>query len=332
MRITRYTFGILSGALLLLGVSGCTSRGMTVTSEPPGAEVSINRRVVGETPIRVGFTHYGTYRIELRKYGFQVLVREEKVNPPIYGYDPVAAVADNVLPTRLNDEVYLHYVLKSQDIALTKGDEKLAPDNGVAVPKAGGRTGDDVDVVAVHRSDAELLAAHSARDQSEKSALLDRAVAARNGQIIHPKTHEQIQVAIGPETTKKAAKPSDSDVPVSIADTYSVIGPSLTPMLELPQELGAVKPINESAPQGAILAKEFGLEPTADPAAKAAAEKEGAFSKPDEPKKPAPVVRTPRDEELIYDQPPAPATTPADPKAAPTPAPKSKPADDTKKK
>jgi len=39
----------------------------TVTSVPPGAEVSINHRVIGVTPIRVGFTHYGTYRIELRK-------------------------------------------------------------------------------------------------------------------------------------------------------------------------------------------------------------------------------------------------------------------------
>jgi hypothetical protein len=310
------TMTVWSGAaLLLLVASGCTSRGMTVTSEPPGAEVSINRRVVGETPIRVGFTHYGTYRIELRKYGYQVLVRDEKVNPPIYGYDPVAAVADNVLPTRLNDEVYLHYVLKSLDVAGVKAaksdDEKpeSADSDSTPPPKNGGNAAKST----VPKSDAELLASRSSREQAEKSALLDRAVAARSGQIIHPKTHEQVLVAIGPETTKKAAKPSDTDVPVSIADTYSVIGPSLTPMLELPQELGAVKPITESAPQGPMLAKEFGLEPEAD-TAKTSTEKTGAFSKPDEPKKVTPVVRTPKDEELIYDQPAA------------------KPPDDTKKK
>ena len=88
------TLGFCALALVLF-CTGCTSRGLTVTSEPPGAEVSINRRVVGKTPIRVSFNHYGTYRIELRKEGFKVLVREEPVRPPIYGYDPVALVADN---------------------------------------------------------------------------------------------------------------------------------------------------------------------------------------------------------------------------------------------
>src|SRR6185295_663981 len=98
-------FLILAAFGTLLLTSGCTSRGMTITSEPPGAEVSINRRVVGVTPIRVGFTHYGTYRIELRHEKYQVLVREENVKPPIYGYDPAAAVVDNLVPARLNDEV-----------------------------------------------------------------------------------------------------------------------------------------------------------------------------------------------------------------------------------
>lgn len=96
---------------VLLAASGCTSRGMTVTSVPPGAEVSINRRVVGVTPIRVGYTHYGTYRLELRKERYLPLIREEPVNPPIYGYDPLTFVADNLLPARINDEIYLHYVL-----------------------------------------------------------------------------------------------------------------------------------------------------------------------------------------------------------------------------
>jgi hypothetical protein len=133
--------------MLLIGLSGCTSRGITVTSVPPGAEVSINRRVVGVTPIRVGFTHYGTYRIELRKEKYQTLVKEESVNPPIYGYDPVALVADNLIPARLNDEVYLHYVMKSQDSkndkdALTERDSlmeraELARDGMITHPSSG---------------------------------------------------------------------------------------------------------------------------------------------------------------------------------------------------
>lgn len=98
--------------LVLLNLAGCTSRGMTVTSLPPGAELSINRRVVGQTPMRVGFTHYGTYRFELRKEGYQTLVKEEPISPGFYGYDPAAFVADNLIPSRLNDEIFIHYVLK----------------------------------------------------------------------------------------------------------------------------------------------------------------------------------------------------------------------------
>lgn len=104
--------GRCAAVLVLLLLAGCTSRGMTVTSNPPGAEVSINRHVVGVTPIRVGFAHYGTYNIELRMRNYETLKKEENIKPGLYGYDPVAFVADNVIPSRLNDEVYLHYVLK----------------------------------------------------------------------------------------------------------------------------------------------------------------------------------------------------------------------------
>ena len=288
-------------ALLLLVTSGCTSRGITVTSEPPGGELSINRRVVGDTPMRVGFTHYGTYRIEIRKYGYKVLVREEKISPPVYGYDPVAAVADNFIPARLNDEIYLHYVLKPLDADEKDGEKK-----------AGDDTAPDVKTAKAPKSDADLLAERSVREQAQKSSLLERAVAARTGQITHPKTHEQIQVAVGSAAPTKAKKPTDADVQVVIQDTYTVIGPSLTPVLDLPPELGSVAPINAVAPQGAELAKEFGFGPTnpQPPAAALEKSKSGEFVKPDEkkPVTPVPVVRTPKDEELIYDK-----ATPKDP-------------------
>jgi hypothetical protein len=97
--------GAALGALLATGFSfllaGCTSRAMTVTSIPEGAEVSINRRVVGKTPVRVNFTHYGEYRIEIRKERYQTLVRQENLRAPWYGYDPLSFFADNVIPARV---------------------------------------------------------------------------------------------------------------------------------------------------------------------------------------------------------------------------------------
>lgn len=103
--------GSLAG-LLVACLAGCTSRAVTVTSLPAGAEVSINRRVVGKTPIRVNYTHYGTYRIELRQSRYKTLVREENLRPPWYGYDPFSFFADNIIPARINDESYLHYVME----------------------------------------------------------------------------------------------------------------------------------------------------------------------------------------------------------------------------
>ena len=110
--IRRVWSAAWSAGLLAVCLAGCTSRAVTVTSLPPGAEVSINRRVVGTTPVRVNYTHYGKYRVELRQSRYKTLVREEALSPPWYGYDPFAFFADNVIPARINDESYLHYVME----------------------------------------------------------------------------------------------------------------------------------------------------------------------------------------------------------------------------
>jgi len=118
-KLPRAVLCVLTLASLVVS-TGCTSRGMTVTSVPPGAEVSINRRVVGVTPIRVNYTHYGTYRLEIRREHYQTEIRNEHISPPIYGYDPFTFFADNIIPARLNDEIYLHYVLKPVDEKVDK--------------------------------------------------------------------------------------------------------------------------------------------------------------------------------------------------------------------
>jgi hypothetical protein len=143
----------LAGALCLLALAllpcGCTSRAVTVTSLPPGTEVSINRRVVGQTPIRVNYTHYGAYRMELRKERYQPLVRVEKLRPPYaYGYDPLAFFADNLVPARITDESHMHYILEPVS------------------------------------------------EKTDRVALMQRAVQARQGKAVHPQTQEVVEVAL----------------------------------------------------------------------------------------------------------------------------------------
>jgi hypothetical protein len=248
----------------ILFLAGCTSRGMTVTSVPEGAEVSINRRVIGKTPIRVGFTHYGTYRIELRKEKYQVLVKEESVNPPVYGWDPPAFVADNLIPARLDDEVYLHYVLKP----IEEKTEKVALD--------------------------------------DRDSLLARAVAARDGVAVNPRTGQTVQIVLERSAKKGVLAAEDADL---LAE-----GDARKPILDKPSGLAAAGPdgvvklapvvqkIEAAEPQGARLAEQYGVE------SRTAPDKRGAFVEPETPEKEAAarrVLRTPKEEELIYDVPAA---------------------------
>ncbi|MCY3022519.1 MAG: PEGA domain-containing protein [Planctomycetota bacterium] len=252
-------------AVLLVGISGCTSRGVTITSVPEGAEVSINYRVVGKTPIRIGFTHYGTYRIELRKEKYHVLVVPDvQINPPVYGYDPAALVADNLIPARLDDEVYLHYVMKPLE---DKADKEALDERAELIKRA--------------------LAAREGKVT-----------------IVNPRTGEQAQIQVqfaetdGGKTGKKKKKQPGTEVAAGedqVADSED----DSKKLLDKPTELApVVKEIAGKMPEGMRLAKEYNV-PDAP-----GQDKRGTFVPPEEPKKPGPVVaRTPKDEELIYDTP-----------------------------
>ncbi|MCX7803684.1 MAG: PEGA domain-containing protein [Planctomycetota bacterium] len=103
-------FRPVAAAAFLIAGAGCTGRHIHVTSTPPGAEVAINGRIVGATPVRVGYSHYGWYEIVLRKEKFKTVVRTCKLSAPFYAWDPISLVAD-LVPARIVDEFHLHVVL-----------------------------------------------------------------------------------------------------------------------------------------------------------------------------------------------------------------------------
>lgn len=77
---------LLSGALQ----SGCIRRVLMVRSDPEGALVSIDRQTVGQTPVAVPFTYYGTREIRLEKDGFELLETKERFRPPWYDIPPLS--------------------------------------------------------------------------------------------------------------------------------------------------------------------------------------------------------------------------------------------------
>jgi hypothetical protein len=99
--------------LACLGVAfvlaGCTSRSIVVTSDPPGALVTLNGVEVGATPLEVGFRYYGQYDLRLRKEGYQPLVAAPWANAPWYEYPPIDLL---VLPLPLETRVRWHYQLE----------------------------------------------------------------------------------------------------------------------------------------------------------------------------------------------------------------------------
>lgn len=70
--------------------SGCIRRVLMVRSEPEGAVVTIDRQTVGQTPVAVPFTYYGTREIRLEKDGFETLETKERIRAPWYDIAPLS--------------------------------------------------------------------------------------------------------------------------------------------------------------------------------------------------------------------------------------------------
>ena len=88
---------------LLAGLSGCIQRTLTINSEPQGARVFINRREVGETPLNLAFTHYGSHDILLLLKGYAPYRGVLVLKAPGWAVFPLDAFTEALCPARLKD-------------------------------------------------------------------------------------------------------------------------------------------------------------------------------------------------------------------------------------
>lgn len=123
----------LAAAAALLA-AGCVRRELSVTSEPPGALVTINGEELGPTPVSgVRFVHYGVWRVELRLDGHRTVIDAVAVHPPLWdrmGLDLLAGLA----PWTVRDRRSFHYRLDPVEAA---GKEEALGRAREAVEKAG---------------------------------------------------------------------------------------------------------------------------------------------------------------------------------------------------
>lgn len=97
---------LVSAALL----AGCNQRRLSITSEPPGALVSVNDVEIGRTPVQADFTYYGNYDVLVTREGYEPLRTKAKAIAPIYERAPFD-LATMAVPTGVEKTVRWHFVL-----------------------------------------------------------------------------------------------------------------------------------------------------------------------------------------------------------------------------
>ena len=88
------TVGTAAIALAAACAAGCVRREIEITSEPPGAVLTLNGREVGRTPTRVQFTFDGTYDVRLRLQGYESVAGSGTTDMPVWDFVGADLVAE----------------------------------------------------------------------------------------------------------------------------------------------------------------------------------------------------------------------------------------------
>lgn len=98
----------------LLADTGCVKRKLTIRSQPAGALVYVDQQEVGQTPLSVPFTYYGTREIILEKDGYQTVKEKHRIRLPWYQIPPLDFITENLISKEIHDERVLDFQLQPQ--------------------------------------------------------------------------------------------------------------------------------------------------------------------------------------------------------------------------
>ncbi|MEE9583914.1 MAG: PEGA domain-containing protein [Candidatus Brocadiales bacterium] len=99
---------------------GCVTRTLTIKTNPPGAQVFVDDELIGESPVEMEFTYYGTRKITIEKRdsdGRLAYERETvyaRVSPPYYQRFPLDFVAEVIVPVDIKDRHVLRFDLRKK--------------------------------------------------------------------------------------------------------------------------------------------------------------------------------------------------------------------------
>ncbi len=108
-------------ATLAVASLGCRAqRELVITSEPPGAEIRLDGRLLAEkTPAHVPFKDYGVRRISIYHDGYIRYSEAFDVRAPWYAQFPIDVLSEIVLPIGWHDRHKLR-------VKLVRGDTRIA--------------------------------------------------------------------------------------------------------------------------------------------------------------------------------------------------------------
>ena len=101
--------------LVVLLCTGCVQRRLQIRSQPEGALVSVDRQPVGNTPLSVPFTYYGSREIQLEKDGYKTIRVEQNIKPPWFEKFPVSLISNNFAGREIRDERLFDFLMQPKD-------------------------------------------------------------------------------------------------------------------------------------------------------------------------------------------------------------------------
>lgn len=95
---------LLTLTIIFLAGAGCVRRIVIIDSQPQGARVYFDRKLIGKTPCTYEFLYYGTHHVELVKEGYANLNTSLKLKGPIYEFFPLSVFSELLIPWQITDE------------------------------------------------------------------------------------------------------------------------------------------------------------------------------------------------------------------------------------
>jgi len=95
----------------IFSMQGCVKRVVAIDTSPQGADVIVLGENKGVTPCAFEFKNYGTYQIRLVKEGYEELISNESIRPPLYQLFPLDLIFELLVPKDLEDSHTFVYQL-----------------------------------------------------------------------------------------------------------------------------------------------------------------------------------------------------------------------------